>query len=35
LIAEAYKNQQEIDEIKRIAVERYNVPADFIEKFFE
>lgn len=35
MIAEAYKNQQEIDEIKRIAVERYNVPTDFIEKFFE
>lgn len=35
MIAEAYKNQQEIDEIKRIAVERYNVPADFIKKFFD
>lgn len=35
LIAEAYKDRQEREEIKKIAIEKYNVPSDFVEEFFD
>ena len=34
-IAEEYKKQQELEEIKKLAVEKYNVPVEFLNSYKE